>query len=34
MITLGCGNGTAISEEEILEIRAVENAEILLFDLA
>ncbi len=28
------GDGVAVSEEEILEIRAVEAAEILLFDLA
>ena len=28
------GDGVAVSEEEIVEVRAVEDAEILLFDLA
>lgn len=28
------GDGAAVSQEEILEIRAVEKAELLLFDLA
>jgi len=32
--TLSAGDGAAVSQEEILEIRAVETAEILLFDLA
>jgi hypothetical protein len=32
--TLNAGDGAAMSEEEILEIRAAESAEILLFDLA
>lgn len=32
--TLKAGDGAAVSEEEILEIRAVEAAELLLFDLA
>ncbi len=31
---LNAGDGAAVSEEEILEIRALEPAEILLFDLA
>ena len=33
-ITLNAGDGTAISHEEILEFKAVEDAEILFFDLA
>jgi redox-sensitive bicupin YhaK (pirin superfamily) len=32
--TLNAGDGAAVSEEEILEIRAVESAELLMFDLA
>jgi redox-sensitive bicupin YhaK (pirin superfamily) len=32
--TLNAGDGAAISEEEILEVRAAEDAELLLFDLA
>ena len=32
--TLNAGDGAAISEEEILEIRAAEGAELLMFDLA
>jgi len=32
--TLGAGDGAAVSEEEILEVTAVEEAEVLLFDLA
>jgi redox-sensitive bicupin YhaK (pirin superfamily) len=32
--TLDEGDGAAVSEEEILEIRALDEAEILLFDLA
>jgi redox-sensitive bicupin YhaK (pirin superfamily) len=32
--TLNAGDGAAVSEEEILEIRAVESAELLVFDLA
>jgi redox-sensitive bicupin YhaK (pirin superfamily) len=32
--TLNAGDGAAVSEEEILEVRAVEAAELLLFDLA
>jgi len=32
--TLGAGDGAAASGEEILEIKAVEEAEVLLFDLA
>lgn len=32
--TLGEGDGAAASDEEILEIRAVEDAEVLIFDLA
>ena len=31
---LNAGDGAAVSEEEILEIRALDQAEILLFDLA
>ncbi len=31
---LADGDGAAVSEEEILEVRAAESAEILLFDLA
>jgi quercetin 2,3-dioxygenase len=31
---LGAGDGAAVSREEILEIKAVEAAELLLFDLA
>jgi hypothetical protein len=33
-VQLSAGDGTAVSREEILEIRAVKDAEILLFDLA
>ena len=32
--TLNAGDGTAVSEEEILEIRAAEAAELFMFDLA
>jgi quercetin 2,3-dioxygenase len=32
--TLGAGDGAAVSEEEILEVKAVEDAEVLIFDLA
>jgi len=32
--TLGEGDGASVSEEEILEVRAVDEAEVLLFDLA
>ena len=32
--TLKAGDGASVSEEEILEIRAVEAAELILFDLA
>jgi quercetin 2,3-dioxygenase len=32
--TLGEGDGAAASDEEILEVRAVEDAEVLIFDLA
>jgi redox-sensitive bicupin YhaK (pirin superfamily) len=32
--SLNAGDGAAVSEEEILEIRAVESAELLVFDLA
>lgn len=32
--TLNAGDGAAVSEEEILEIRAAEAAELLMFDLA
>ena len=32
--TLNAGDAAAVSEEEILEIRAVEGAELLMFDLA
>jgi redox-sensitive bicupin YhaK (pirin superfamily) len=32
--TLNAGDGAAITEEESLEIRAVESAELLMFDLA
>src|SRR5919106_3087766 len=32
--TLNAGDGAAVSEEEILEIRAVESVELLMFDLA
>jgi hypothetical protein len=28
------GDGAAASQEEILEVRAVESAELLMFDLA
>jgi len=31
---LNAGDGAAVTEDEILEIRAVETAEILMFDLA
>jgi redox-sensitive bicupin YhaK (pirin superfamily) len=31
---LNAGDGAAVSEEEILEIKAVESAELLMFDLA
>jgi hypothetical protein len=31
---LGDGDGAAANAEEALDIKAVENAEILLFDLA
>jgi hypothetical protein len=31
---LEAGDGAAISEEKILEVKALEDAEILLFDLA
>jgi quercetin 2,3-dioxygenase len=33
-VTLNAGDGAAISQEEILEFKAVEDAEMLLFDLA
>jgi quercetin 2,3-dioxygenase len=33
-VQLSAGDGAAISQEEVLEFRAVEDAEILLFDLA
>ena len=33
-VSLGAGDGAAVSEEEILEIKAIEEAEALLFDLA
>jgi hypothetical protein len=32
-VQLSAGDGAAVSQEEILEFRAVKNAEILLFDL-
>jgi quercetin 2,3-dioxygenase len=32
--TLNAGDGAAVSEEEILEIKAAEAAEVLMFDLA
>jgi redox-sensitive bicupin YhaK (pirin superfamily) len=32
--TLGAGDGAAASDEELLEVKAVEDAEVLLFDLA
>jgi redox-sensitive bicupin YhaK (pirin superfamily) len=32
--SLNAGDGAAISEEELLEIRAAEAAELLMFDLA
>jgi quercetin 2,3-dioxygenase len=33
-VQLSAGDGAAISQEEVLEFKAVEDAEILLFDLA
>jgi redox-sensitive bicupin YhaK (pirin superfamily) len=33
-VTLNAGDGAAVSQEEILEFKAVEDAEMLLFDLA
>jgi quercetin 2,3-dioxygenase len=33
-VALGAGDGAAVSDEESLEIRAAEDAEFLLFDLA
>jgi hypothetical protein len=33
-VLLRAGDGVAISEEEILEVKAAEEAELLLFDLA
>ena len=33
-VVLSAGDGVAVSQEEILEIRALDQAEILLFDLA
>jgi len=32
--TLNAGDGAAVSEEDMLEVKAIEDAEILLFDLA
>jgi quercetin 2,3-dioxygenase len=32
-LSLNAGDGAAISEEELLELRAVESAELLMFDL-
>jgi len=31
---LGAGDGAAASQEELLEIKAVDDAEFLMFDLA
>jgi redox-sensitive bicupin YhaK (pirin superfamily) len=33
-MTLNAGDGAAISEQEVLEIKAVDEAELLVFDLA
>jgi hypothetical protein len=33
-MSLNAGDGAAVTEEEVLEIRALEGAELLLFDLA
>ena len=33
-VALNAGDGAAVSQEEILEVKAVEDAEMLLFDLA
>jgi quercetin 2,3-dioxygenase len=33
-VSLRAGDGAAASQEEVLEFKAVENAELLIFDLA